>query len=302
MPSLSKAADLGVTLPNIPYNREYTPRYGEIVEIAPGLRRLLAPNGNAFTFHGTGTYIVGHGNVAVIDPGPLVDSHVRALLDGLKGEQITHLLITHTHGDHSPAAAPVRQATGASTYGFGPHAAGKKITGVAMEEGGDTAFKPDVVVRDGDVITGDGFSFECVFTPGHTSNHVCYAWREGRALFSGDHVMGWSTTVIVPPDGDMAEYFASLRKLIARDDAVYYPTHGGPITAPQAFVSALHTHRAARETQIEACLQHGITTLAEMVRIIYSEVDPKLHPAASMSVRAHLTHLRQTGRLSVDVI
>jgi glyoxylase-like metal-dependent hydrolase (beta-lactamase superfamily II) len=292
-----KAADLGITLPLLPLNREFTPRYGEVEHVAPGVRRVLARNPNPFTFHGTGTYLIGHGKVAVVDPGPLLEEHVAALLAAVAGETVTHILITHTHGDHSPAAAPLKRATGAPTFGFGPHGAGRLIDGIEVEEGGDRDFVPDVVVTDGDVIAGDGWEVECVHTPGHTSNHLCFAYREPSALFCGDHVMGWSTTVIVPPDGDMAEYFASLEKLRQRNDLVYYPTHGAPLKSPQAFVAGLIAHRHARERQIEACIAAGVEGLTEMVRVIYSEVDPRLHPAAAMSVRAHLAHLVSAGRL-----
>lgn len=293
----ARASDLGITLPQLSLNRAFTPRYGEVEDVAPGIRRVLARNPNPFTFHGTGTYLIGRGKVAIVDPGPLLDEHVAALLAAVAGETVTHILITHTHGDHSPAAAPIKLATGAPTFGFGPHGAGRLLDGVAVEEGGDRDFVPDVVVTDGDVIAGDGWEVECVYTPGHTSNHLCFAYREGSALFCGDHVMGWSTTVIVPPDGNMAEYFASLEKLRQRNDATYYPTHGAAIESPQPFVTALIAHRHARERQIEACIAAGVAGLMEMVRVIYSEVDPHLHPAAAMSVRAHLAHLVSAGRL-----
>jgi len=296
----TKAADLNVELPKLPTDRTYDPAYGKPVQVSPLIRRVLARNPNAFTFHGTGTYIVGRGRVAVIDPGPLIDEHVEALKAALKSETVTHILISHTHSDHSPAAAPLKAATGAKTYGFGPHGAGKREEGVAVEEGGDMAFRPDVVVRDGDVIEGDGWTFDCVYTPGHTSNHMCFALREEKALFPGDHVMGWSTTVIGPPDGDMRQYLESLVKLTHRDDAIYYPTHGNPIKNPQRFVAKLIEHRHARERQIEACLKDGIARIPDMVAVIYSEIDKKLHPAAAMSVLAHLQHMVATGRAKTD--
>jgi glyoxylase-like metal-dependent hydrolase (beta-lactamase superfamily II) len=296
----AKAADLKVVLPQLPTDRSYDPIYARAVEISPLIRRVLARNANAFTFHGTATYIVGRGKVAVIDPGPLIEEHVEALKHALANETVTHILVTHTHNDHSPAAAPLKAATGAKTYGFGPHGAGKREESVAVEEGGDLTFRPDVQVRDGDVIAGASWSFDCVFTPGHTSNHMCFALREEKALFSGDHVMGWSTTVIAPPDGDMAQYLASLEKLARRDDRIYYPTHGNPIREPQAFVSKLIEHRHARERQIEACLKHGITRIPDMVAVIYSEIDKKLHRAAAMSVLAHLRHMVANGRAATD--
>ena len=204
----------------IPFRREFSFEYGRLERVAPGVRRIVARNPSPFTFRGTGTYVVGDGEVAVIDPGPDLDEHVAALLAGLSGEQVTHILITHTHRDHSPAAAALKAATGASTYGFGPHAGGKRGD-PAVEEGGDWDFAPDVTVHDGDPIAGSGWRFEAVHTPGHTSNHLCFALPDQGILFSGDHVMGWSTSVIAPPDGDMSAYMASLDKLLVRSDAVY---------------------------------------------------------------------------------
>jgi len=300
MTAVLKAADLGVTLPILPLNRAYDPRYGELVAISPLIRRVLAPNPGPFTFHGTGTYIVGHGRVAVIDPGPLNDAHVDALCRALDGETVTHILVTHTHNDHSPAALSLQRATGAPTCAFGPHGAGKRSAGIAVEEGGDMDFVPDVLLADGEVIAGDGWTLDCVYTPGHTSNHLCFGLREERCLFSGDHVMGWSTTVIVPPDGDMAQYLASLSRLQRRDDLRYYPTHGGPIDSPATFLARLVEHRHARERQIDACLARGILRIRDMVRVIYSEVETRLHPAAAMSVLAHLEHMIASGRVLVD--
>lgn len=293
--SALRAVDLGITLPALATDKTYDAVYAKTVEITPLIRRVLARNPNAFTFHGTGTYIIGRGNVAIVDPGPLIDEHVEALKHAVAGETVTHILITHTHNDHSPAAAPLKAATGAKTFGFGPHGSGKKLSGVSVEEGGDMAFCPDVLVRDGDEIQGDAWTVDAVFTPGHTSNHVCFGLREEKAFFCGDHVMGWSTTVIGPPDGDMAQYLASLEKLIVRNDHLYYPTHGNPIVQPQRFVRQLIEHRHARERQIEECLRRGMTGIREFVPVIYSEVDKRLHPAAAMSVLAHLQHMVATG-------
>lgn len=295
-----RAADLGVELPKLPIDRSYDPAYGVAVQVAPGVRRVLAHNPNAFTFHGTGTYIIGTGTVAVIDPGPLLTDHVHAILAATKGEKISHILITHTHNDHSPAAQPLKEATGATTFGFGRHGSGLSKDGVDVEEGGDQAFVPDVIVRDGDVIEGEGFTFEAVHTPGHTSNHVCFGLEGTGGFFSGDHVMGWSTTVIAPPDGSMAAYFRSLEKLLARTDRTYYPTHGNPIREPQQFVRQLIVHRHAREDQIQACLKHGLNLITDMVGVIYSEVDRRLHPAAARSVLAHLQHMVETGRVACE--
>lgn len=294
-----KAADLGVVLPALPVDREYDPRYAEVVEISPLIRRVLARNPSPFTFHGTGTYLIGRGKVAVVDPGPLLDEHLAALQRTLHGETITHILITHTHSDHSPAAAPLKAVCGAPTYGFGPHGAGKRLAGVNVEAGGDMDFQADIEVRDGDVLAGDGWQVECVYTPGHTSNHICFGLREEQALFTGDHVMGWSTTVIIPPDGDMGQYFASLQRLQSRGDRRYYPTHGNPIQAPQAFVTQLIAHRRAREDQIAACLAREITLVPAMVAVIYSEIDARMHPAAALSISAHLAHMVANGRVTM---
>src|SRR5436305_11660460 len=263
--------------------------------------RLLARNPSAFTLKGTGVYMVGANenarDIAVIDPGPLIPEHLDALKAGIAGRRVTHILITHTHSDHSPAAAPLKEWTGAKTYGFGPHGSGKDDSGVRIEEGGDRDFVPDVAVRDGDVIAGNGFTFDCVYTPGHTSNHMCYALREEKVLFTGDHVMGWSTTVVAPPDGDMAQYMESLRKLLARDDEILYPTHGAPVRDPKPFLQAYLDHRLEREAQILACLRAGISTIPEIVARLYADLDQRLHSAAARSVLAHLIQLETEGRV-----
>jgi len=280
----------------IPFERDFSFPYDSIVSVAPRIRRLLAHNPGAFTFKGTGVTILGQGHVVVIDPGPDDPHHLAVLRDALKNETVTHILVTHTHRDHSPASRALKQWTGAPIYGFGPHGSGKAEEGIVIEEGGDMDFVPDVVVRDGDVIEARDFTIECVHTPGHTSNHICYALRQEKALFSGDHVMGWSTTVVAPPDGDMAQYLNSLKKLLARDDAIYWPTHGGPIRDPKTFVKAYLDHRYEREAQILACLSDGLATIPEMVARIYVGLDPSLRAAAGLSVFAHLLQMTKDGR------
>jgi len=292
----------------IPFDRSFTAPYEEAQTVSALTARVLADNPGPFTFKGTGVYIVGRDAVAVIDPGPDDPRHVEALQRALAGKRLTHILVTHTHSDHSPAAAPLKAWSGAKTYGFGPHGSGKiaasraadATDGVKLEEGGDRSFVPDVHVKDGDLIQGDGFTFECVYTPGHTSNHMCYALAEEKALFTGDHVMGWSTTVVTPPDGDMAQYMASLRKLLVRDDAVLYPTHGAPVRDPKPFIQAYIDHRLEREAQIVACLRDGLATIPGMVARMYADVDKRLHPAASRSVLAHLIQLEQEGKVSAN--
>lgn len=280
----------------LPFERDFTAPYDSVVSVAPRIRRLLARNPSPFTFKGTGVTIIGQGHVAVIDPGPDDPHHLAVLRDSLKNETVTHILVTHTHRDHSPAARALSEWTGATTYGFGPHGSSKAEDGIVIEEGGDMEFRPDIAVRDGDVIKTRDFSLACVHTPGHTSNHVCYALVEEKALFSGDHVMGWSTTVVAPPDGDMAQYLRSLEKLLARDDEVYWPTHGGPIRDPKSFVKAYLDHRHEREAQIIACLRDGVSFIPEMVERIYIGLDPRLRPAASLSVFAHLLQMTKDGR------
>lgn len=280
------------------FDRTLEFEYGVVAHVSPLIRRVIARNGGAFTFHGTGTYIVGRGQVAIIDPGPLLDEHIEALRHAVAGETVTHLVVTHTHRDHSPAAAPLKALTGAPTFGFGPH--GGEREGEAVEEGADHAFAPDVRVADGDVIEGRDWTLEAVHTPGHTSNHLCFALKEEQALFCGDHVMGWSTTVVSPPDGDMRAYRASLAGLLERDEAIYWPTHGAPVRDPKGHVAGLLEHRAEREAQIIACLREGVTTIPEIVGRLYKDVDPRLHGAAGRSVLAHLVELVERGAVRSD--
>jgi glyoxylase-like metal-dependent hydrolase (beta-lactamase superfamily II) len=283
---------------SIDFNREYPFRYAAVETLRPWLRRVVARNPSPFTFHGTGTFIVGRGRVAIVDPGPDIPEHVDALLAAVSAETVTHLLVTHTHRDHSPACAPVKEATGAPAYAYGAHGAGKIERGVQVEEGGDMEFRPDETVRHGDVIDGDGFSFECVYTPGHTSNHICFQYREEKVLFCGDHVMGWNTTIISPPDGDMADYLASLELLLARDDAQYWPTHGAAIADPRRHVRALIEHRHARERQVHACLAAGVHRIADMVPMMYCDLPERMFPAAARSVFATIIHMVEKGEVA----
>ncbi|MEI9990863.1 MAG: MBL fold metallo-hydrolase [Rhizomicrobium sp.] len=280
----------------IPFVRQFDPRYGEEVRVTPRISRLVANNPGPFTFMGTGVYIVGGKEVAVIDPGPDLPEHIEALKRALDGRRVSHILLTHTHTDHSPAAGPLKQWSGAPTYAFGPHGSGRD-DGPKVEAGGDMDFVPDIRVTDGEILRGDGFTLECVYTPGHTSNHMCYALAEEKALFTGDHIMGWSTTVVTPPDGDMAQYIASVEKLQARDDAILYPTHGAPVSDPGPFLAAYREHRLDREAQVLASIAAGRDTIPAMVEHMYADVDKRLHPAASRSVLAHLIKLEHEGRV-----
>jgi glyoxylase-like metal-dependent hydrolase (beta-lactamase superfamily II) len=274
---------------------------GEVVELSPLIRRVVADNPSRFTYRGTGTYVIGRGGVAVIDPGPALDSHREALAAALADDEVTHIFVTHCHADHSPLGAWLRERTGAVTLGFGPHAAAiDPDDDVVTEEAIDLAFDPDVRLRHGEMVRGDGWSLEAVHTPGHTSNHLCFALREERALFTGDHVMGWSTTVIAPPDGDMRAYVDSLRLVLDRDDSVLWPTHGGPVTEPRPYVSAYLAHRLEREEQVLGCVREGVEEVPAIVARLYADVPEELHRAAGRSVLAHLVKLVEDGLVSSD--
>jgi glyoxylase-like metal-dependent hydrolase (beta-lactamase superfamily II) len=264
--------------------------YGVAERLSPLVRRVLARNPSAFTFTGTGTYIVGNGTVAVIDPGPLEPGHMEALRAALAGERVSHIVVTHTHMDHSPAAVPLAAETGAPVVGCAVLALSDD--GPRADAGFDPSYAPDRVLADGERIGGPGWTLEAVSTPGHTSNHLCFALPEEGALFTGDHVMGWSTTVVAPPDGDMAAYMASLARLIGRDDRIYYPTHGPAVTEPQRFARGLLMHRRQREAQILAQIDAGTHVVPAMVAAMYTGVNPMLHPAAGRSVLAHLLDLQ----------
>lgn len=276
--------------------------YRDVVQLSPLVSRVLAKNPSPFTFSGTGTYIIGTDSVAVIDPGPDSDEHLEALLGALQGKTVSHILITHTHLDHSPLAAKLKAAVGAKTYGYGPHGSGRKggLDGEEVEAGADKSFTPDVVLKDGDILRGHDWTLEAVYTPGHTSNHVCFALSEENCLFSGDHVMGWSTTVISPPDGDMKAYLESLDKVASRDETLYYPTHGDPITKARRFARGILGHRRQREQQILSCIKKGMHTIDQMVPDMYKAVNPVLHPAAARSALAHLIAMTDDGRVICD--
>ena len=286
----------------IPYNRNFDVLYGVLENVAPGIRRITANNPGPFTFRGTGTFIVGYGDVAVIDPGPDQTEHVDAILESLGKERISHILITHTHNDHSPAAKDLKARTGARTYGFGPHGSGKLEEGIKVEAGGDMDFVPDEVVRNGSIIEGADWSVSCLHTPGHTSNHLCFSWDSEKILFPGDQVMGWSTSIISPPDGDMGDYMRSLEDLLTRDDEVYYPAHGPEIRNPQEMVRAFIEHRKEREEKILDCLKTGIEMISDMVPVVYSDISENLYDAAARSLFATIIHLVEQDRAVSDGI
>ena len=282
----------------IPFVRQFDFEYGRCDQVSPLIRRVVAENPGPFTFTGTGTYIVGHDEVAVIDPGPPDHRHLEALLEAVKGERVSHVLVTHTHTDHSPLARPFAEATGAPILAARPPALPSLET--VAEEGDDASFRPDVVLTGGEVVSGPGWTLEAMATPGHASNHMAFALREEKALFPGDHVMGWSTTVVTPPDGDMDAYLASLDAVTERDFATLWPTHGPPVTEVAPFLAAYRAHRLAREAQILARLEAGDRTIGEMVPVLYAAVDRRLWPAASLSVLAHLIRLVRLGRVTSD--
>jgi len=305
--------------------------YGVADEILPDVTRLIADNPSKFTYRGTGTYIVGDRDVAVIDPGPTSDAHRNALASALAGRTVRVILVTHCHADHSPLAAWLRDETGAATYAYGPHAAGTADWDIGalpddfgrppegqdsdagspadssepkVEESTDTAFVPDVAVRSGDEVFSEGaVRLVALHTPGHTSNHTCYAMTSrdgGRVLFTGDHVMGWSTTVVSPPDGDMAAYMDSLRMVAGRRDDVAVPTHGAPIPGPGRYIGQLVDHRLERERQVLDAVRRGRSTIPEMVTELYADVRVELHRPAGASVLGHLVKLVGEGTVAVD--
>ena len=306
------------------FDLDFDPHHGELIDVSALLRRMVCNNPSKFTFHGTGTYVIGRGEVAVVDPGPRDDDHVASLLAALAGERVREILITHTHGDHSPAARSLADATGAPILGFGPHpasATSEADDGADDDSDWDTGEKreepteeqkaeaeqdrekhrPDVdLVLDrrlahGDVVEGPGWTVEALHTPGHISNHLCFALAEEHAVLSGDHVMGWSTTIIPPPDGDLLDYMASLRLLLDRDDQVLYPTHGGAVTNPRVYVKALHDHRLLRTQQIVRQLEQGPRSVRELVAELYTAVARELWRPAARSVIAHLVALLDDG-------
>ena len=284
--------------------------YGRVDQMTPLIRRVIANNPSKYSYRGTGTYIVGHGDVVVVDPGPSLDEHRDALAAALKGDRVRAILVTHCHADHSPLAAWLRDESGAPTVAFGPHGAedvddgqdededeeGAPDPDVKPVESIDLAFVPDVAAVDGDVVARmDGFTMRAVHTPGHTSNHLCFALDGERALFSGDHVMGWSTTVVSPPDGDMRDYIESLRRVAGRDDTTLWPTHGNPISDPRPFLAAYLQHRLDREIQVLDQVRAGVDVVPSIVKILYADVRDELHKAAGRSVLSHLAKLVADG-------
>jgi glyoxylase-like metal-dependent hydrolase (beta-lactamase superfamily II) len=280
------------------FDTQFDPAYGKAVELAPGVLRLTVNNPGPFTFHGTNSYVVGRDTLAVIDPGPEDDAHYSALLRAIAGRPVSHIFVSHTHRDHSPLAGRLARETGATTAAEGPHRPARplRIGEInPLDASADTDFTPDLVLADNSVIAGDGWVIRTILTPGHAANHAVFALEGTDILFSADHVMAWATSIVAPPDGAMADYMASLDRLLERDDRILLPGHGGPVRKPRAFMRGLKTHRKMRERAIIKRLGQGDRTIAELVRAIYRDTDPRLHGAAGLSVLAHLEDLVARG-------
>ena len=288
---------------DIPFDKTLNLAPGQVDEPMPGVRRVMADNPGPFTFKGTISYIIGCGKVAIVDPGPDDPRHIGALLDAVRNETVTHIFVTHTHRDHSPAVPAIKAATGATVYAEGPHRAARPLhigKHNPLDSSGDRDFRPDVALKDGEVVSGDGWSIEAVATPGHTANHMAYAFKDKNVLFVGDHVMAWSTSIVAPPDGAMSDYMASLNKLAKRNEAIYFPGHGPAITDASRFVHYYILHRMAREASILHRLSKGTTDIPTIVRAIYIGIDPRLTGAAGLSVLAHLEDLVTRGVVETD--
>ncbi len=288
---------------DIPFDKSFDLAPDIVDQLMPGVRRVLANNPSPFTFKGTLSYIVGQGHVAIIDPGPLDEAHISALLDAVRGETVTHIFVTHTHRDHSPAVPRIKAATGAVVLAEGPHRPARPLNiGEAprLDASNDTEFKPDRALADGEVVAGRGWTIEAVTTPGHTANHMAFALKEGNLLFSGDHVMAWSTPIVAPPDGAMSDYMASLQKLARRSESIYLPGHGGAVREAPRFVQQYIRHRQSREASILHRLGKGEADIPTLVRAIYIGLDPRLVKAAGLSVLAHIEDLMTRGVITSD--
>jgi glyoxylase-like metal-dependent hydrolase (beta-lactamase superfamily II) len=288
---------------DIPFDKTLDLAPDTVDEVMPGVRRVMADNPGPFTFKGTMSYIIGRGKVAIVDPGPADDKHIAALLDAVRNETVTHIFVTHTHRDHSPAVPAIKAATGATVYAEGPHRTARPLRigeQKRLDSSGDLDFRPDVMLKDGEVVTGDGWSVEAITTPGHCANHMAYALKGTDALFAGDHVMGWATTIVAPPDGALSDYMASLNKLAKRPEQIYFPGHGPAIKEATRFVNYLILHRKAREDSIVHRLGKGETDIPSIVRASYIGIDPRLIGAAGLSVLAHLEDLVTRGVVATN--
>ncbi|MEM9104289.1 MAG: MBL fold metallo-hydrolase [Pseudomonadota bacterium] len=285
------------------FKTDFDAAHGEAVTVGPDIQRITAPNMGPLTFQGTNSYIVGRDNVAVIDPGPEIDSHFQALQSALAGRRVSHVFVSHTHKDHSPLARRLADETGALMVAEGPHRSARPLhTGEVnpLKESSDTAFQPDIAAEDGSVIEGDGWSIRVIHTPGHTANHAVFALENQDIVFSADHVMVWATSIVAPPDGSMSDYMRSLDKMLDREDRLYLPGHGGAVEQPASFVEALKMHRLMREQAVLDRLKLGDRTIGDMVKEIYKDTDPRLHAAAGLSLLAHLEDLVARDEVETD--
>ncbi|MEM9278551.1 MAG: MBL fold metallo-hydrolase [Pseudomonadota bacterium] len=285
------------------FKTKFDPEHGKVVDLVAGIQRITAPNESAFTYRGTNTYILGDEKVAVIDPGPAIDSHFELLTEAVKGRTVTHIIVTHTHMDHSPLVGPLKEKTGAPVFAEGIHRDSRELhLGEinSLDAAADRDFKPDHVLGDGEIIGGHDWKLQTILTPGHTKNHTCFALLDTEMLFSGDHVMAWATSIVAPPDGSMSDYMASLSKMAERKETIYFPGHGGRLEKAPEFVRALRAHRKMRETAVLSRVRAGNETIPEIVKVIYKDTDPRLHGAAGLSVFAHLEDLVEQGRVSCD--
>lgn len=298
LPFREQCADMALK-----FDASFDPAYGQGVSVAPDVQRVTARNPSPFTFHGTNSYVVGRDTLAVIDPGPDDEGHLRTLLDVIAERPVSHIFVSHTHRDHSPLAARLKERTGAQVLAEGPHRPARPLhigETNALDASADTAFIPDIALPDGELVSGDGWTIRTVLTPGHTANHAAFALEGTGILFSADHVMSWATSIVAPPDGAMADYMASLDRLIERGDRLLLPGHGGPVTAPRAYMRGLKTHRKMRERAILERMRAGDRTIPDMVRAIYRDTDPRLHGAAGLSVLAHLEDLVARGVVATN--
>ena len=288
---------------DIPFDKSFALTPNQVQDVAPGVRAIAADNPGPFTFKGTVSYIIGRDQVAIIDPGPDDASHVAALLEAVRGETVTHIFVTHTHRDHSPAAAMVKAATGAIVLAQGPHRLARPLHTSEvrrLDASADLGFRPDVALVDGETVHGQGWTLEAVTTPGHTANHMAFAFKEANLLFAGDHVMAWSTTIVAPPDGAMTDYMASLHKLARRSEPLYLSGHGAPVRDAPRYVQYLIRHRQAREGSILHRLAKGEADIPTIVRAVYIGLDPRLAGAAALSVLAHLEELVARGAVITE--
>jgi len=288
---------------DIPFDKTFDLAPGVAKEVAPSVRAIVADNPGPFTYKGTVSYIIGRGKVAILDPGPDDDAHIAALLEAVRGETVTHIFVTHTHRDHSPAVPKVKAATGAKVFAQGPHRLARPLhigETRRLDASADLDFRPDVALADGEVVSGDGWTMEALTTPGHTANHMAFAFKQADLVFSGDHVMAWSTTIVAPPDGAMSDYMASLHKLARRQEPIYLPGHGGPVREAPRFVQHLIAHRQGREASILHRLGKGAADIPTIVKAVYIGLDPRLVGAAALSTLAHLEELCARGIVATD--